>query len=81
MAIKKKEEINFRKKVIKYAAERNIEIIPEIEMPGHSEEVLAAYPEIEKLDNDQLRAKTDEIKAYQEKSGEQFAELSKKSPG
>jgi len=31
--------------VVKYAAERNIEIIPEIEMPGHSTAVLAAYPE------------------------------------
>ena len=34
------------KEVIKYAAERNITIIPEIEFPGHSDEVLAAYPEL-----------------------------------
>lgn len=32
--------------LIDYAAARNIVIIPEIEMPGHSEEVLAAYPEL-----------------------------------
>lgn len=32
--------------LIQYAAERHIEIIPEIEMPGHSEEVMAAYPEL-----------------------------------
>lgn len=32
--------------LIEYAHERHIEIIPEIEMPGHSEEVLAAYPEL-----------------------------------
>ncbi len=32
--------------LIKYAAERHIVVIPEIEMPGHSEEVLAAYPEL-----------------------------------
>lgn len=32
--------------LVKYASERNIEIIPEIEMPSHSEEVLAAYPEL-----------------------------------
>lgn len=32
--------------IIRYAAERNIIIIPEIEMPGHSEEVVAAYPEL-----------------------------------
>ncbi|MCJ8211185.1 family 20 glycosylhydrolase [Mucilaginibacter sp. RS28] len=31
--------------VVKYAAERYITIIPEIEMPGHSSAVLAAYPE------------------------------------
>jgi len=31
--------------VVKYAADRNITIIPEIEMPGHSTAVLAAYPE------------------------------------
>lgn len=32
--------------ILKYAAERHIEVIPEIEMPSHSEEVLAAYPEL-----------------------------------
>lgn len=31
--------------IVKYAAERNITIIPEIEMPGHSQAVLAAYPQ------------------------------------
>ena len=32
--------------LVEYAAERHITVIPEIEMPGHSEEVLAAYPEV-----------------------------------
>lgn len=32
--------------LVDYARKRHIEIIPEIEMPGHSEEVLAAYPEL-----------------------------------
>lgn len=32
--------------IVKYAAERHIEVIPEIEMPSHSEEVLAAYPHL-----------------------------------
>jgi len=32
--------------LIAYAGERNITIVPEIEMPGHSTEVLAAYPEL-----------------------------------
>jgi hexosaminidase len=34
------------REIVKYAAERNITIIPEIEMPGHSTAVLAAYPEL-----------------------------------
>ena len=34
------------REIIAYAAERYITIIPEIEMPAHSEEVLTAYPEL-----------------------------------
>lgn len=34
------------KEIIEYARLRHITIIPEIEMPGHSEEVLAAYPQL-----------------------------------
>ena len=32
--------------IVKYAAERNITIVPEIDMPGHAEAALAAYPEL-----------------------------------
>lgn len=32
--------------LVRYAAERNITIIPEIEMPGHSAGAVAAYPEL-----------------------------------
>ncbi len=32
------------KEVVKYAQERFIEVIPEIEMPGHSSAAIAAYP-------------------------------------
>lgn len=32
--------------LVKYAADRNITIIPEIEVPGHSKEVTSAYPEL-----------------------------------
>jgi hexosaminidase len=32
------------REIIAYAKERNITVIPEIEMPGHSEAALAAYP-------------------------------------
>ncbi|WP_316748391.1 family 20 glycosylhydrolase [Pedobacter gandavensis] len=34
------------KELISYAAKRGITVIPEIEMPAHSEEVLAAYPNL-----------------------------------
>lgn len=34
------------KDIVKYAADRFITIIPEIEMPGHTSAVLAAYPEL-----------------------------------
>ena len=32
--------------VVKYAAERYVTVVPEIEMPGHSRAALAAYPEL-----------------------------------
>ncbi|MBK8946863.1 MAG: family 20 glycosylhydrolase [Ignavibacteriae bacterium] len=34
------------KEIVKYAQDRFITIIPEIEMPGHSQAALAAYPEL-----------------------------------
>jgi hexosaminidase len=34
------------RELVAYAEKRGITIIPEIEMPGHSEEVLAVYPEL-----------------------------------
>lgn len=34
------------REVVKYAADRYINIVPEIEMPGHSTAALAAYPEL-----------------------------------
>lgn len=34
------------KEIVDYAAKRGITVIPEIEMPAHSEEVLAVYPEL-----------------------------------
>jgi hexosaminidase len=34
------------REVVAYAAERYVTVIPEIEMPGHSTAVLAAYPEL-----------------------------------
>lgn len=34
------------REIIRYAAERHITVIPEIEMPGHATAALAAYPEL-----------------------------------
>jgi hexosaminidase len=34
------------KAVVRYAAERHITVIPEIEMPGHSSAAIAAYPQL-----------------------------------
>jgi hexosaminidase len=34
------------KEIVKYASDRNIEIIPEIDLPGHSKAVTATYPEV-----------------------------------
>lgn len=34
------------REIIRYAGENFIEVIPEIEMPGHSEEVIAVYPQL-----------------------------------
>ena len=34
------------RELVEYARERHIEVLPEIEMPSHSEEVFAAYPEL-----------------------------------
>lgn len=40
------------KDVVKYAADRFITIIPEIEMPGHSSAAIAAYPELSCFPNE-----------------------------
>ncbi len=37
------------KDIVKYATERNVTIVPEIDVPGHSMAVLAAYPELSTL--------------------------------
>lgn len=34
------------RELVAYAAERGVTLVPEIEMPAHSEEVLAVYPEL-----------------------------------
>lgn len=34
------------KEIVKYAAERGVEIVPELDIPGHSAAILAAYPHL-----------------------------------
>lgn len=51
-----KEEISI---LVEYAKEREIEIIPEIEVPGHCGHLIETYPEIFKLDRDDSEKKTD----------------------
>ncbi|NLC86960.1 MAG: family 20 glycosylhydrolase, partial [Bacteroidales bacterium] len=34
------------KEIVKYAMDRNIQVMPEIDVPGHSSAILAAYPEL-----------------------------------
>ena len=49
MMMKLVRDIILRKRirdVVRYAQDRFIDIIPEIEMPGHSRAALAAYPEL-----------------------------------
>lgn len=40
------------RELVDYAAHKGITVVPEIEMPGHSEEITAAYPELKCEGND-----------------------------
>lgn len=42
--------------LVAYAQEKGITIVPEIEMPGHSEEVTATYPELKCVGNEGAQA-------------------------
>jgi len=46
------------KEVVKYAQERYITIIPEIEMPGHSSAAIAAYPQLSCFPNESTKIKS-----------------------
>ena len=34
------------REIVRYAADRHINVVPEIEMPGHTQAILASYPEL-----------------------------------
>lgn len=44
------------REIVAYAKDRNITVLPEIEMPGHSEAALAAYPQFSCKQKDQVVA-------------------------
>ncbi len=60
------------KEVVQYAAERFITVIPEIELPGHAQAAIAAYPELgctgEKLEVWQLWGVSDNVFCPTEKT-------------
>lgn len=43
------------KEVVKYAMERHINVIPEIELPGHASAAIAAYPELSCFPNEDTK--------------------------
>ncbi len=47
------------KEIIKYAADRFITVIPEIEMPGHASAAIAAYPELSCFPNEDTQIAKD----------------------
>lgn len=47
------------KEVVKYASDRYITIIPEIEMPGHASAAIAAYPELSCFPNEPTKKPTE----------------------
>ena len=44
------------KEIVAYAAERNIEIIPEFDLPGHSKALAVSYPEVVCKHDEELRS-------------------------
>lgn len=46
------------KQINKYAKKRHIQVIPEVDMPGHSQALLSAYPEFSCFPDTSLKVKT-----------------------
>jgi hexosaminidase len=46
------------REVVAYAKERHVNVVPEIEMPGHSQAAIAAYPWLGNVPNEQLEVAT-----------------------
>lgn len=55
------------KELVEFAAARNVEIVPEIEMPGHTHEVFAAFPQLScKGDTAKIKPWTKGVGLHQE---------------
>lgn len=59
------------KEIIQYAADRYVNVLPEIDVPGHSLAAIASYPEL---------SCTPEAKNYVVRSGEQIMDWSRGAP-
>lgn len=68
------------KDIVRYAADRKITVIPEIELPGHSSAVLAAYPEFGSFELKEGTAKGT-IPTVNDKGEPLDNEISKQVPG
>lgn len=49
------------REIVKYASDRFITVIPEIEMPGHSSAAIAAYPQLSCFPNEKTEQLTDDM--------------------
>ena len=68
------------KEIVAYAADRKITVIPEIELPGHSSAVLAAYPELGSFDTFEGMG-TGTIAAVNENGKEYDNDINQEVPG
>lgn len=69
------------KDIVRYAADRKITVIPEIELPGHSSAVLAAYPEFGSFEVKDGKALPGSIAAVNDKGEPYDNDLSQAVPG
>ncbi|WP_114750545.1 beta-N-acetylhexosaminidase [Pleomorphovibrio marinus] len=69
------------REIVRYASDRNITVIPEIELPGHSSAVLAAYPELGSFEVKDGKALPGKIEAKNEKGEPYDNTLDTKVPG
>jgi hexosaminidase len=62
------------KDIVRYAADRHITVVPEIEMPGHSSAAIAAYPWLSCFPNEETKILTHPSLASQQNHGKKVQE-------